>query len=119
MESMKILIVDDDPSMRTLLEIIFKSEETVSEVQAAPSSRHALKLLEGYVPDVLITDSVLPGASGEELAGIVRQDHPEVRIISFSGLDRDTGWADGVVSKGSSAAIEELRAQVLEDTSEA
>ena len=61
----KILIVEDEPPLRVILEDIFLSRH---EVRAFPSGLRALDMLRSWRPDVLIADLDLPDLPGEELA---------------------------------------------------
>src|SRR4030095_15533572 len=67
----KILIVEDSPSMRSLV------RETLDrdgyEVTESADGRHALGLLEGMVPDLIITDINMPHLDGLALLREVRR----------------------------------------------
>ena len=62
---MKILIVEDEPRLRVILEDVFRSGH---EVRAFPSGRRALDVLRTWQPAVLISDLGLPEVTGEGLA---------------------------------------------------
>lgn len=68
----RILVVDDDPSIRFLLRLIF--ERADFEVSEAPNGAAALAQLAGSVPDILVTDMMMPVMDGEELIERVRSD---------------------------------------------
>lgn len=110
---MNVLVVDDEPSMRALLEVALSVEEGVGRVLVTERGDQALDLCRRFDPDVLITDSLLPGMSGEEVADGVRRVHPNVKVISFTGLDDEVPWADASVGKGALDALDQLRKLVL------
>lgn len=70
--SAKLLVVEDERDIRDML--IFALEEAGFQVAEASTAERALSLLaEGYKPDLLLVDWMLPGASGVELARRVKQ----------------------------------------------
>jgi len=84
-----VLIVEDDSSILDLTgKIISKMGYRIS---LAESADRALEMIEneGMRPRVLITDAVMPGLSGIELATIIRVKHPEIGIIIMSGYAGD------------------------------
>ncbi len=89
-----ILLVEDDPVVRELVRAVLVEHgysvlETAGaeEALAACADHHA-----GI--DVLLTDIVMPGMRGHELAEHVRSHHPHVRVLLMSG------HADGVFAGG-------------------
>lgn len=110
-----VLVVDDEPSMRALLEVVLGVEKGVGRVLVTKDGTQALEACSRFTPDVVITDSLLPGMSGEEVAEGIRRVHPAVKVISFTGLDDETSWADASVSKGGLNAVDQLRRLVLEE----
>jgi DNA-binding response OmpR family regulator len=78
-----VLVVDDESIIAdTLAEILTRSGY---EGIAAYDGDNALETALLRPPEMLITDVVLPGMSGIELAITVRRIFPECRIILFSG----------------------------------
>lgn len=70
--SAKLLVVEDERDIRDML--IFALEEAGFQVAEASTAERALSLLaEGYKPDLMLVDWMLPGASGVELARRVKQ----------------------------------------------
>ncbi|HEX9933433.1 MAG TPA: response regulator [Allosphingosinicella sp.] len=81
--SARILVVDDDDGVRKVAAAIL--EELGFEVLAAASAREALRLLECGAFDLLITDILMPEATGVELARQVREKWPQLPILFASG----------------------------------
>ncbi len=80
-----LLLIDDDPLVRTLLTIGMEDEGF--QVVDAASGEAALALLkDGLEPAVVVTDVDLgPGCSGVELADMLSESHPGLRVILISG----------------------------------
>ena len=92
----KILIVDDDDAIRdTLYELL--SEEYVC--QTAETAEKAWARLEADSYDVVLTDISMPGLSGLELLGHIRQKYADTPVIIISGIG-DQEHARGLIKLG-------------------
>ncbi len=60
----KILIVDDEPTIRELYRYIF--EDAGHTVTLAENGRQALEVIKGLVPDFMVLDVAMPEMSGKE-----------------------------------------------------
>ena len=88
MKSLKVWVVDDDESMRWVLEKSLKGDGLA--VQCFPGAAELFDALDDAVPDVLITDIRMPGVNGLELMERVRKKHPQLPVIittAHSDLD--------------------------------
>lgn len=79
-----VLIVDDDATIREVLQELFGAEHTC---HTAETAEKALSLLEAKPYAVAIVDISLPGMSGLELLGHIRQRWPETHVIIITGID--------------------------------
>ena len=75
----KILVVDDEVQIRTLLSRMLELEGY--EVCQAGDCRTALKQLEFQSPDVVLCDVFLPDGNGVDLVSFVKKTTPNVEII--------------------------------------
>ncbi|MCU0551172.1 MAG: response regulator [Leptolyngbya sp. Prado105] len=66
-----ILIVDDDPDTRDLLQFMLEDEGAI--VSVAHNAKAALSLLEKQLPRLLVSDVAMPEMDGFELIGRVRE----------------------------------------------
>jgi len=63
-------------------------------VQEAASAENAMRLVdEGARPDLLVTDHLMPGMSGVELARILKERVPGLRCLVISGYAEGEGLA--------------------------
>ena len=79
----RILIVDDEIQIRTMLRRMFEREGY--EVIDAPDGKVAMSLHREEPADLIITDLVMPGTDGIETIIKLRKGFPEVKIIAMSG----------------------------------
>ena len=108
----RVLVVEDNGALRFALRVMLEFEPYVEQVETVPSGEHALRVAPDLLPDVVVTDTGLPGLSGEEVASRLRGIVPDARIISFSGSDKAAPWADERITKAGMDALEKLRAAV-------
>jgi CheY-like chemotaxis protein len=108
----RVLVVEDNGALRFALKVMLEYEPNVERIETVASGEHALSIAPELKPDVVVTDSGLPGLSGEEVAGRLREMCPGARIISFSGSDNAAPWADEKITKAGANSIEDLRAAV-------
>ncbi|MCA9568771.1 MAG: response regulator, partial [Myxococcales bacterium] len=74
-----MLIVEDDQEMREMLAMTL--ERAGYEVSAVDSGEWALEVLSGDAHDVVLTDVRMPGMSGIELLGRIRDEGIEATVI--------------------------------------
>jgi DNA-binding NtrC family response regulator len=92
----RILVVDDDDIIRdTLYELL--SEQYVC--QTAETAEKAFARLEADPYDVVLTDISMPGLSGLELLGHIRQKYSDTPVIMISGIG-DQEHARGLIKLG-------------------
>ncbi len=80
-----ILVVDDQVALSELMEIYLLGAGY--EVYIAHSADEALKQLQAQSIDIMITDLIMPGMNGLELATLARQQYPAMKIILATGRE--------------------------------
>jgi len=76
-----ILIVDDEPNQRLMIEQALRALAYDWNISTAASGQEALESLVGRTPDLIITDYHMPAMNGLELITHVRHRHILSRII--------------------------------------
>lgn len=95
-----ILCVDDEEIPRTLRQMVLAKQGFT--VLSAVSAAEALELLDRHHVDIVLTDQMMPGVVGTELAKKLRASRPSLPIIIVSGVNEipdDAAFADRFVSK--------------------
>ena len=83
----RVLLVDDDPLVRKLISGHLVAAGYV--VWTAVDGLDALGKLREGLPDLIISDLVMPGMSGFELLDVVRIRFPQIPVILISGAAID------------------------------
>jgi DNA-binding response OmpR family regulator len=116
---MRILVIDDDPGVRVLCKIAFRTDG--DEIVEAASGREGLELLATETVDAVVLDVMLPSVNGFEILRRIREDArtsdlPVVLLSVRVGIqDQIDGWragADDYLTKPFSPAV--LAAKVYE-----
>ncbi len=85
---MKILIAEDDELMLKTLE--FRLKKDGHEVLLARDGRAALEMIDQYLPDMILSDIMMPYSSGLEIVGSVKQKYQDkIKIIILSGMGQE------------------------------
>jgi two-component system OmpR family response regulator len=83
------IIADDDRVIRELCREVLEAEAL--RVLTAANGQEALALAEAWIPDVLVTDVVMPSLDGFGLVRALRRLYPEVPVIMITGDDEYEG----------------------------
>lgn len=78
-----VLVVDDERVIADTLSVILS--RSGFKVFTAYDGKSALKMAHAVSPDLLITDVVMPGMDGTELAIAMVTAHPDCKVLLFSG----------------------------------
>jgi PAS domain S-box-containing protein len=96
-----ILVVEDELSVRDLAARVL--ERQGYELLVASNGDEALRLIQeqaGKKIDLLLTDMVMPGMSGPELADRLRASHAEARVLYISGYSNNSMVRHGKLEPG-------------------
>src|SRR5689334_16224535 len=99
----KVLVVDDDPGIVSLLQRIITKRGY--ETFVARDGQEGLELAQQHHPDLIFTDIKMPDLGGEELTRILKADpeFADTPIIILSGtaflIDLETTQASSILTK--------------------
>lgn len=85
----KVLIVDDSPSMRLFLERAFGADPDIRVLGSAASGEEAIAAVERLEPDVITMDIYMPGMSGLDATRRIMEVRPTPIVILSGNLGRD------------------------------
>lgn len=94
MKKIKLIIVEDHQSMIDGIRLLLKHEEGI---QVLGYFNNGVKLLEflddkdeTLYPNVILTDVKMPEMNGVELTKKIKQEYPELKVIAFSMLSKES-----------------------------
>ena len=82
--NIKILVVDDELSMREFLSILLEREGY--DVRVAGSAEEALRLMESALFDLVLSDVNMPGLSGINLLARIKEKSPETAVLMLTAF---------------------------------
>jgi CheY-like chemotaxis protein len=117
MASGRILVVDDEKFFQELFREVLGAAG--HQTRTAGSGEEALPLLADDHFDLLLTDVVMPGMNGRQLAEQLLAKHPQTKVLYMSGYTDDIivrhGVLDGKVSFiGKPYTLEQLASKLRE-----
>ncbi len=110
-EKGRILIIEDDEEMRSLLEDYL--EEEGFEINSVGNGSEAFRILVREIFDVVITDIRMPGLTGLEIIPGVRKLQPETSIIVITAIGSEEVHQKAIQRGADSYLEKPLRFQEL------
>ena len=85
----KVLVIDDEPEVGEFVSELVKNNFENVEVNIVYDGFAAGKILNEYLPDMIILDLMLPGVDGFEVCKQIRNSelHKRVKILAITGYD--------------------------------
>jgi DNA-binding NarL/FixJ family response regulator len=83
----RVLICDDDATLRFLVREMLSLSPSVQVVAEAADGIEALEQLRLHRPDVVLLDLNMPRQDGMETLPLLRGEFPTTRVVVLSGLD--------------------------------
>lgn len=77
----KIFVIDDDDSILSMLRTTFEVEGF--QVRTARDGRDLLKKLQGFIPDLIVSDLMMPGSGGYDVLRVLQGDPQTARVPVF------------------------------------
>lgn len=98
-DKIKVLIADDEPSLRLLVRATLQANENYDLVEACDGDE-AWAMAQSEKPDILLLDIMMPGQSGFEVCEKIKNDAATKDIIvimlTAKGQQTDRDWAKSV-----------------------
>ena len=87
-KKIRILVVDDSPTVRTLFETIFSNEPDMEVVGTASNGQQAVALTKKLHPDIITMDMKMPIMNGSDATRIIMQENPTPIILVTSSFSQ-------------------------------
>lgn len=85
---LRFIVVDDAAFLREIIKNIIHSAGGLCVGEAA-NGQEAIELAKRTLPDLVFLDMVMPDVNGIEAAKIIKEVHPQAKIIGCSTVDHD------------------------------
>lgn len=104
MNKISILIVDDHALVRDGIIAMLKNEDDIHIIGEAIDGEEAISKNNALKPDIIIMDIMMPKFNGLEAAKIIKEQHPDSRII-FLSMEVKEDFISEAIKAGASGYI--------------
>lgn len=104
MDTVRVLIADDNASVRASLRKLLHKDPHIDVVCEASDGIAAIQCVEEHTPDVLILDMEMPGLNGVQVAQKLSEAGGPTRILALSAYD-DAQFILGMLEQGASGYL--------------
>jgi DNA-binding NarL/FixJ family response regulator len=101
---MRVLLADDHATLRVALRGLLTSIPGFEVVGECENGAQALWQVERERPDLVLMDISMPVMDGIEATELIKERHPEVRVVALSGFD-DTTKVSAMIAAGASGYL--------------
>jgi DNA-binding NarL/FixJ family response regulator len=84
MTPIRVVLADDHSLVRAGIRALLQQIEGVSVVAEAGNSEEAWQAVQKHLPDIVLMDITMPGASGLEATSRIARENPKVRVVILS-----------------------------------
>lgn len=109
--ALKVLVVDDEASIRTLLTLALTHEGW--EVETAANGSEALAKNETYAPDVIVLDIMLPDMSGMQVLSRLRSQGSRVGVVFLTAKTELSDRVAGLTAGGDDYVVKPFSLEEL------
>jgi len=113
MSKQRILVVDDHEVVRLGLKALLDQHPNFEVIAEAANAKEALEKVEKYIPDVVLMDIRLPGASGIEACEQITENFPDTKVIMLTSYAEDEMLFSAIRSGASGYVLKQIAAEDL------
>nr|WP_228841816.1 PAS domain-containing protein [Haloarcula sp. CBA1127] len=88
--------MDDDEALATVTAELLEREDERFTVETVPSATDGLQAMDRSLPDCVVSDFEMPGTDGLEFLQAVRERHPQLPFIMFTGRGSEEIASDAI-----------------------
>ncbi len=96
--AIRVYVVDDEHCIADTVAVILRNSGY--EASAFYNAQSALEQIESCCPELVISDVMMPGMNGIDMAVLIRERHPACKVLLFSGMASSLHMLDMVKQQG-------------------
>jgi len=107
-----VLLVEDEAEVRRLVERLLRMQGYAVTAAASPAEAIAAARAAGKI-DLLVTDVIMPGMNGREMARLLAAERPRMRVLYMSGYTDAAIAQQGILPPGTAFLSKPFTPDVL------
>jgi DNA-binding NarL/FixJ family response regulator len=111
--TIRVLVADDQPLMRTAYEMTLRTEDDLELVGAAGDGSEAIELARRLRPDVILMDVRMPVLDGVEATRVLGAEDPWIRVLILTTFDVDEYVVEALRAGASGFLLKDVRPDEL------
>jgi DNA-binding NarL/FixJ family response regulator len=111
--TIRVLVADDQPLMRTAYDMTLRAEEDIELVGEAADGEEAIEQARMLQPDVILMDVRMPVRDGVEATRIIGEAQPATKILILTTFDFDEYVVEGLRAGASGFLLKDVRPDEL------
>lgn len=92
----KVLVADDQELIRESLKAVLNDQLDINVIGTAQNGQEVLELVKKTKPDIILMDVRMPIIDGVQCTKIIKQSHPNIKIIILTTFDDDKYLSDAI-----------------------
>jgi len=113
METIRLLVVDDQLLFRRGLRALLDTEDDFDVVSEAEDGQEALDKARAFCPDVILMDVHMPTCGGADATRAIKQELPDTKIIALTVSDEDDDLFTTIKAGADGYLLKDLRPEEL------
>jgi two-component system response regulator DesR len=109
----RVVVAEDQAMLLGALSALLEIESDIEVVARARNGTEALELVREHRPDVLLTDIEMPGATGLDVAALIREEQLPTRVIILTTFARGGYLRRALQSGASGYLLKDSPAEIL------
>ena len=88
-EPMRVLVVDDSPTIRRALRQLLQTQVDIEVIGEAADGTDGIRKTQIYKPDVILMDAAMPTMNGFDAVRQIKKESPSTQVLMVSQYDSD------------------------------
>jgi len=109
----KVLIYDDNATLRMSIQALLNDREGMETVAAMPNAETVLQDIETFKPDAVLMDIDMPGINGVEAVRRIRKKHAQLPVIMLTVFDDNENIFNAVCAGASGYILKSFAADEI------
>lgn len=113
MKKIKLMLVDDQSLIREGLSMLLSFCDDIEIVGEASNGKEAIELVDKLLPDVLLMDIRMPVMNGVEATKIIKEKHPNIKIIILTTFNEDEYIFEGLKNGADGYILKDIKSEEM------